>query len=273
MQNIHYKRLWGENGNPDISSVFRSCLGYAACPGFAFIKRTIEGLYGTFQGLNTIELGCGLGKVSLLLSLLGAETTLVDYSNKQLKGAEYVFENFEINSTFVKENILRLPMSFSGDYDISMSFGTAEHFFGNDRQHAFDAHFKVLKKRGLCIIWVPNRYGVLFHFGVLARKILKRAVSQIDETPFTRRELRICADRAGLKEIRIFGGELLKNDFFNHIFNINRLSYFRKREKKFTNIQDARKQLIKCIQDNTSTILPWNNYLSYPLVLIGRRYE
>ena len=260
------------DGGIDISSVFRSCLGYADRPGFAFIKRTIKTLYGTFQGLRTIELGCGLGKVSLLFSLLGAETTLVDYSSRQLKHANYVARKFEISPVFIKENILRLPESFSGNFDISMSFGTAEHFFGDERQQVFDVHLKVLREGGLSIIWVPNRYGFLFHSGVLARKIFWRSVSRIDEMPFTRRELEIRGDRAGFDDLQIIGGGRLKNDFLNHIFNPYRLPVLDGRQKVFTDSQSAKNELMQKMVLNKSPIRPWNDYFSYPLIFFGRRY-
>ncbi|MFC1581177.1 class I SAM-dependent methyltransferase, partial [Thermodesulfobacteriota bacterium] len=271
-QNIAHKSLWGQDEVTDISSVFRSCLGYAATPGFAFIKQTIESSYGTFSGLKSIELGGGLGKMSVLFSLLGAKTTLVDYSPKQLKRAEYVAKKFQINSVFILKNILQLPKSFSGAYDVSMSFGTAEHFFGVERQKVFHVHSEVLRKGGLCIIWVPNRYGFFYHFGVLARKTFKRAVSKIDEIPFTRKDLRRRAERLRLKEIKIIGGEMLKNDFLNHIFNPYRLPFLRKRNKVFTTSQCAKNALMRKMFSNNSPVLPWNNHFSYPLILIGRRF-
>ena len=34
-----------------------------------------------------------------------------------------------MQSVLIEENILQLPKSFWGQYDISMSFGSVEHFF------------------------------------------------------------------------------------------------------------------------------------------------
>ena len=84
------------------------------------------------------------GKVSLLYALQGAKITLVDYSSKQLERAKYIAESFNVQPIIKYADILQLPASFFGQYDISMSFGTAEHFFGKDRQSIFDVHFNVL---------------------------------------------------------------------------------------------------------------------------------
>lgn len=269
-RNIDSKELWGDDALPNTKTVFDSCLGYSATPGWAYIQYTIKKVFNGFEELNTIELGCGEGKVSLLFSLLGAKTTLVDYSPKQLNRAKYIADKFEVTPLIIEENLLRLPRSLCGCYDISMSFGTAEHFFGEDRQAIFDVHCQVLRKGGLCILWVPNRYGVLFLFGVKLRRLLHKQVCAIDEIPFTRKELFFRATHSGLSQIKVVGGDLLKNDFKNFVLNIHNL--FGRFDNKGDNrdIKQMKKILLRSLIENKSSIMPWNNYLSYPLILIGK---
>lgn len=269
-RNLEQKELWGDNLPPDISAVFRACLGYASCPGWVFIRQTIIKIFGTFEGLRTIELGSGDGKVSVLFSLLGAKTTLVDYSPKQLKRAAYVAEKFKMESSIRQENLLELPKSFFGQYDVSMSFGTAEHFYGSDRQNVFHAHSRVLRKSGISIIWVPNRYGLLFHIGVALRRLFCRSVSWIDETPFTRKELVYRAKKAGLTDIKVIGAELLRNDFCHFILDIPRLLGSTKTRKTFVNAEKATNELLACMRRNKLLLRPWNDLFSYPLMLIGK---
>jgi len=268
-QNLESQSLWGNDIIPDISTVFRSCLGYANCPGWAFVRRSVEDHFADLKGLQTIELGCGEGKVSLLFSLLGAKTTLVDYSPKQLNRARYIAEKFTVQPVIIEENLLQLPKSFWGRYDISMSFGTAEHFFGKNRQTIFDVHSKVLRKGGLSILWVPNRYGILFHLGVIIRRLFHRKVCLVDETPFTRRELFRRAKVAGLTDIKIVGGELLRNDFNNFCLNVRRLIRPPISNKNFAYVRNAKSELLQSLIQNNAPIRPWNNYFSYPLILIG----
>jgi 2-polyprenyl-3-methyl-5-hydroxy-6-metoxy-1,4-benzoquinol methylase len=270
-RNSESQDFWGVDSVPDISSFFLACLGYSKCPGWAFIRRAIETFFGSFKGLKTIELGSGEGKVSLLFSLLGANTTLVDLSPNQLTRARYAADKFKVQPTFVKEDLLRLPKHFYGQYDVSMSFGTAEHFFGRDRQRVFFIHSAALRKGGLSILWVPNRNGLLFHLGVMARKLFKRHICQFDEAPFTKNELLQHARQSGLTDIKIVGGELLINDFNNHVLNVRRLLRFPGSKKAFTNARQARNELLQCIAQNNARIKPWNNLFSYPLILIGRK--
>ena len=48
-------------------------------------------------------------------------------------------------SAFRRKNIFQLSTEVHGRFDVSMSFGTAEHFFEDDRQTVFDVHAKALK--------------------------------------------------------------------------------------------------------------------------------
>jgi len=269
--NIDAKELWGDEAPFDISAVFRSCLGYAGCPGWGFIRRSILGVFGGFKGLNVIELGCGEGKVSLLFSLLGARTTLVDYSSKQLERARRVAEKFEVEPIIINDDILNLPHHHRERYDVSMSFGTAEHFFDDSRQQVFDAHFRLLRKGGLSIIWVPNRYGILFRLGVFFRNVFQRPICSIDEIPFTRKELFFNAETAGYNGIVIASGSSLKNDFFNFIIDIPRLLKMPNSQKKFVEAQQAKAELFERISNHHTAINAIAYFFSYSLVLIGQR--
>jgi 2-polyprenyl-3-methyl-5-hydroxy-6-metoxy-1,4-benzoquinol methylase len=269
-QNCSLKDPWARGDFIDISTVFRSCLGYATTPGWAFIQQVVRRTFSRFDGLRTIELGCGEGKVSLLFSLLGANTTLVDNSQEQLKRAKHIATQFNIDPFIVERDLLRLPESFNKQFDVSMSFGTVEHFLGQDRQHVFDVHRSLLRKGGLTIIWVPNRYGLLFHLGVFLRELFRREISRIPEKSFTRRELYQRAKAAGLTELRVTGGESLANDFNNFILDLHRLLHLPQSQKAFTDAQTAKAELLQGMLRNSTSIRPWNNLLSYPLVLTGR---
>ncbi len=119
--------------------------------------RKIIDTFQTFENLNAIELGCGVGKVSLIFSLLEAKITLVDCSDKQLFAAKYIHEHFRLNPRIIKGNILNVSEELRGQYDVAMSFGNAEHFWGDERLAVFNSHVEVLRKGGLVITCVPNK--------------------------------------------------------------------------------------------------------------------
>lgn len=269
-QNREHQDLWGKDSVPDMTQVFRSCLGYAACPGWSRMQETVFANFDGFQGLETVELGCGEGKGSLLFALRGAKTTLIDYSEKQLRNARYVAEQFRTESVFRQGNILELPTEVHGRFDVSMSFGTAEHFFEDDRQSVFDVHAKALKPRGVTFIWVPNRWGFLFHAGAKLRRSLGRETCHVDEIPFSRKELFERASRAGLQEVRIVGAEHLRNDFNQFILDVPKLLRLSSRGEYFESAENARRKLLATMTKNKRPTPFLANYFSYPLLLIGR---
>jgi len=262
---------WDQNLPVDLSAVFNSCISWASTPGWAEIQRHISKAFGGFHGVSSVELGCGEGKVSLLFALLGATTTLVDYSAQQLDRARYIAQKFDVEPTIVHGNILELPESLCGQFDVAMSYGTAEHFFSESRQEVFDAHLSVLKEGGLAIIWVPNRSAFLFHLGRAARKILRRPICRVKEKSFGRRELANRARAAGFCEVHIFGADLLRNDFRLFIVNVDRFLPRFRRVNTFGNPKSARANLLLRMSENHMTQSLLGEYFSYPLALIAKR--
>ena len=235
------------------------------------MRQSVSCHFAGFEGLRTIELGCGEGKVSLLFALRGARTTLVDYSDQQLRHARYVAQELEVKPVFHSGNLLHLSSEFIGRYDVSMSFGTAEHFFGDDRQAIFDVHARVLRPGGITFVWVPNRWALLFHIGVKVRQKLGRGTCHVDEIPFTRKELVQRAARAGLTDVRIVGADYLRNDFKNFIVDIRRLRRGADADDMFQSAERARAKLLSTMENNERRLGLLANRFSYPLLLIGRR--
>ncbi len=270
-QNEQHQELWGKEFSPELTPVFRSCMGYASCPGWRVMQESVLANFAGFEGLRTVELGCGEGKVSLLFALRGARTTLVDYSDKQLRDARYIAEAFEVEPDFRPGNLLELPADAFGRYDISMSFGTAEHFFGEDRQAIFDVHARVLRPGGLTFMWVPNRWGLLFHLGVKVRQQLGRETCHVDEVPFSRKELAERASRAGLSDVRIVGADYLRNDFNHFIIDLPTLLRMSDRATNFEGAGRARAKLLSTMEKNQGRPGSLANLFSYPLLMIGKR--
>ncbi len=269
--NLDGQNLWGREGDQDHNAIFQSLMGYSDTPGWALIYRKVIDTFKKFENLNVIELGCGSAKISLLFSLLGAKTTLVDYSDKQLASAKSAFEHYQLKPRIIKGNILNLPEEVRGHYDVAMSFGTAEHFWNNDRQAVFNIHAEVLSQGGMVIMWVPNTWGLLFHSGRFVRRLLGRSVGHVDETPFTRKELLTRSKKAGISEAQIYGGDRLINDFNYFIINISKIFCGNTQYKLPADVDNAKKILIERMKTNSAKIKFLNNRFSYILVLTGYR--
>ena len=145
--------------------------------------------FGSFKGLNTIELGAGSGTNSLLFAKRGADVTVLDYSKKALERSKEFFRRNNTRANFVLCDALNLDKSLLNKYDVAMSFGTGEHFEGNNRIKIIKSHFDVLKKGGLTLICLPNRANLPY----MVWKFLSQATGRWRwgvEIPFSRNELK-----------------------------------------------------------------------------------
>ena len=188
-----------------------------------WIKIEIEVMnkWGSFKNLEVIELGSGMGTVSLLMALKGANVTLVDYSTKALEQAKVLFKNFKCNATFLSGDIINLPDYLYNKYDVSMSFGVAEHFENEDRNNIFKSHFIVLKDNGMSFISVPNKLSFPY---LIWKKIseLKNTWLYGLEIPFTRSELSNRAIASGYNSLKIIISPFLNS--LDHFMLHNKLS-------------------------------------------------
>ena len=98
---------------------------------------------------RTIETGCGHGKFSLALGLSGAQVTLLDYNAAAVSAAVEVHRKIGLEPTAILGDLLNLPENLLGTFGVVCSFGTLEHFAGEDRQRAFAACASLLRPGGL----------------------------------------------------------------------------------------------------------------------------
>lgn len=165
------------------------------------IEKRIKKHFGSFKGLNTVELGSGRGTESLLIALRGAKVTLVDFSEIALMKAREMFKPFGLSPNCYKADILNLDQNFFQKFDISMSFGTVEHFLHNpERKQSIKVHLEVLREGGASFISVPNK--ICPHYRL-------QSLRRVGENPFTPSELKKFARQVGFKYYEVFGSSLL----------------------------------------------------------------
>ena len=70
MTNIDNVHLWNIN-NIDYSDIYSRLTSWANTPGFRIIKREILKHFGAFENIRFAELGAGIGKMSILMNILG----------------------------------------------------------------------------------------------------------------------------------------------------------------------------------------------------------
>lgn len=159
---------------------------------------------GGFEGARVIELGAGAGTVAASMAGRGASVTVLDYSEKALVRSRQFFERAGIEGDFVEANALDLPERLRGAFDISMSYGLAEHFTGEERERIVGAHLDVLREGGLALVSVPNAANPPYR----VYKALAETAGMWnsgEEYPFRRREFEAMMARLGVAEFGFFG--------------------------------------------------------------------
>ncbi|MBN2035326.1 MAG: class I SAM-dependent methyltransferase [Chitinispirillaceae bacterium] len=176
---------------------------------------------------HSIEVGCGLGKMSMLLGLAGARVTLLDYSMSGLAVAKKTHRALGLHPHCIVADMLRLSNKMEERFDLACSFGTLEHFSGEDRYAAFEANARLVRPGGMLFFVVPNRYGIFYRIGFGLRIMLGMTHDDFREEPYAAGELRRYARRANVEVLELASVGSLKDDL-SYWIGENVKSLFRK---------------------------------------------
>jgi 2-polyprenyl-3-methyl-5-hydroxy-6-metoxy-1,4-benzoquinol methylase len=219
------------------------------------IKKILLNEFNSFKNLKVIEIGAGAGTYGALMAKMGANVTILDYSERALQRAKQFFSTNNLSAEFVKQNALSLPIKYLNQYDVSMSFGLAEHFKGKSRIKINKAHFDVLKKNGIAFISVPNKYNLPYRVFKFAAE-LSSLWRVGEEYPYSRKEFaQICA-QIGIKKYSFIGDSFYAS--FKFINPVHAIAKKIGKKDKFKNIKIEK----GCFLDQ---------YISYALVLYGKK--
>jgi SAM-dependent methyltransferase len=197
----------------------------ARTPRWRAQERLVRARFGGFDGLDVVELGAGRGLNALLYGQRGARVTLVDLSTFVLEQAGELFGRLGVEAELVEGDVFDLPELVRDRFDVSMSFGLAEHFLGERRRQVVAAHLEALRPRGLALLGVPNRYAPAYRLWMAALKA--RGTWPLGtEEPFSAGELAALARDAGGRplepEYGSFVGSLVNHGVNQALFKLGR---------------------------------------------------
>jgi len=219
------------------------------------IKKIILNNFDKFDGLNVLEIGGGIGTNAALMSELGANVSILDYSKKALERSEKLFNELELKVNIIQDDALLSSSEYKNKFDITMSFGLAEHFIGQDRQSIIDAHIKPLRNGGLTFVSVPNKHNPPYRiYKYLAQKMGFWNVGE--EYPYSRGELKEICNKLNLQNYYFIG-----DSFYWSLNFINPILILKKLLKIKYNYYSTKKQ--------RGTFL--DSYFSYAIVLVCRK--
>lgn len=169
-----------------------------------------------FSKLRTIEAGCGTGTFSLLLNILGAQTTLVDIDENALEAARKCFSLYNRKAEFITHDIMSMPPEhLAGKFDMVISIGLLEHFSGDNRLKAMLNHKLFLNENGFTCISVPNMISP-FYWMIRAPSELFGKWSIETEIPFSQWELKRIGIKTGFSGIDIIGNLSFRKNIIVH---------------------------------------------------------
>lgn len=201
------------------------------------IQNYILEKFGSFTDLKCLEVGAGSGHYSMLFARKGAHVTLLDYSEKALAFCKNVFKDQcipEDQVHFVHMNALDLKPELVGKFALSMSFGVAEHFEGNERKIIIKNHLKVLKYDGVAFISVPNAACIPFQIYQFLMGQRKKGI--IEYLPYSKRELKHIAEECNIKKYDFVGSSYWET--------YSLLSFYRRKRGLIRDISEIKREKI-----------------------------
>ncbi len=188
-------------------------------------KHILEAIAENIKGKKIFDFGA-TPILSCLFALCGAEVTLIDIDDKEIKKANYLAETFGIKDRLkiIKGDFFTTQIE--GKYDIVYNCGVIEHFSNSIELIKKMKYYTV--KNGMVICLVP--YWLSLHSLFIRNYIRKKygyywdSIGDIPERSYTKKRLKIEFLKAGLKVKYIKVGDIVRNICDDHI-----ISFFRHR--------------------------------------------
>jgi ubiquinone/menaquinone biosynthesis C-methylase UbiE len=163
------------------------------------------------KGKLILEVGAGTGRDSFPLVKLGALVYQLDYSANSLKIMKHLADEEKIPVSIVGGDTFCLPFR-DETFDIVFHQGLLEHFRPQQAEALLRENIRILKKNGLLLVDVPQRYHIY--------TIIKHFLIAIDkwfagwEREFSLGELRRNMERLGLETIHAYGEWMYPSLFY-----------------------------------------------------------
>jgi 2-polyprenyl-3-methyl-5-hydroxy-6-metoxy-1,4-benzoquinol methylase len=198
------------------------------------IENLIHKRFGSFKNLKVIEIGAGAGTNAILFAKRGSKITILDYSKKALERSKEFFKRNNLEANFILADVLNLPKNQLNQFDVSMSFGLAEHFISHEREKVIKSHVDLLKTSGVSIISVPNKYNFPYRFFMFVSKSLGKWKFG-EEYPYSISEMKKICNSLKYADFDFFGDSFLSSFRFINIFKLfkNKKTHPIKKEKGF----------------------------------------
>ncbi|MDO8736511.1 MAG: class I SAM-dependent methyltransferase, partial [Thermoleophilia bacterium] len=152
------------------------------------------------KGKKILEVGAGRGSDSAYLSRLGAEVTVIDFSEEACDQMGQVMEELGVDLNIVRGDASAMPFP-DESFDAVFHAGFLEHF--EDPGVMLKEQRRVLKPGGYLLVDVPQKYT----FYTIKKKLAMARNKWFGgwETQFSPRQLERLVEHGGFKVLRSYG--------------------------------------------------------------------
>jgi SAM-dependent methyltransferase len=128
--------------------------------GLTPTKRVPKNWFPDLSNKKLLGLACGGGQQMPIFAALGAECSVLDYSDKQLANEKYVAERENYKIDIVKADMTkRLPFS---DEAFDIIFHPVSNVFIENVYHVWNECYRILKRGGTLLAGLCNGINFLF---------------------------------------------------------------------------------------------------------------
>jgi ubiquinone/menaquinone biosynthesis C-methylase UbiE len=112
------------------------------------------------KGKKLLGLACGGGQQMPIFAALGADCTVLDYSDEQLANEKYVSERESYSINIIKADMTeKLPF---GESEFDIIFHPISNCYIEDVYHIWNECYRILKNNGILIAGMGNGISYLF---------------------------------------------------------------------------------------------------------------
>lgn len=159
-ESLVWDHIWEGDITVDVAEISRNIDIAKRSKLWQEYNKIVEQKFGGWKNVKAIEIGSGMGWHNFLAATEGAQVTFLDYSQPALDLARKRAEAFSLNANYIFADAFDFLENNRNSYNLTWSFGTAEHFKGARRQQFFNLHFDFLIPGGISIISCPYKYAL-----------------------------------------------------------------------------------------------------------------
>jgi ubiquinone/menaquinone biosynthesis C-methylase UbiE len=123
-------------------------------------KHVPKNWFPDLKNKKLLGLACGGGQQMPVFSALGADCTVLDYSDKQLASEKYVSERENYKIDIIKADMTKLLPFNNNAFDII--FHPVSNCYIEDVNHVWNECYRITKKGGILLAGMDNGINYLF---------------------------------------------------------------------------------------------------------------